>query len=142
MKWSANKPCVCQSGRKAKGCCGPILKGALAPSPEALMRSRYAAYARGHIEHIMRTTHPQGPHHQTDRDQWAADIQRFCDGFQFEGLEVKDVHQNGVQAWVEFRARISQDGIDHSFGERSTFFQMDGAWLYHSGTPIDEPIPE
>ncbi|MFN7145721.1 MAG: SEC-C metal-binding domain-containing protein, partial [Myxococcota bacterium] len=38
---SANAPCPCGSGRKAKGCCLPILEGAAAPTPEALMRSRY-----------------------------------------------------------------------------------------------------
>ena len=69
MRLSRNQPCPCHSGRKAKSCCGPWLQGGAAPSPVALMRSRYAAYALGMTRYIMETTDPDGPLHEADRDR-------------------------------------------------------------------------
>ena len=43
--------CPCGSGKEYGECCEPIIKGtALAASPEALMRSRYTAYAKHEIK--------------------------------------------------------------------------------------------
>ena len=120
---------MCSSGRKAKGCCGPILKGGRAPSPEHLMRSRYSAYALGNVGHIIKTTHPDGPHYQENLSAWAEEIRAFCERFSFDGLEVSQTGEKGASAWVEFTAHLSRGGDDHSFSERSVFLQQDGAWL-------------
>lgn len=105
------------------------------------MRSRYSAYAIRNVEHIMRTTHPDGPHYQTNRGQWMSEIERFCDAYQFDGLEVVDSSSDQTRGWVRFWARISLDGVDHTFGERSLFYRVNGAWLYHSGTALEQPAP-
>jgi SEC-C motif domain protein len=138
MKWPANKPCICTSGRKTKGCCGPILAGTLATNPESLMRSRYAAYALSKPEHIMRTTHPDGPHFRADPKAWTKEILNFCKSVRFDGLDVNESRQEDVQGSVEFTAHLSAGNTDHSFTEQSIFFRVDGAWLYHSGTHITD----
>ena len=137
MKISANKPCPCQSGRKAKGCCLPIIRGVRAPSPEALMRSRYTAYAIGSVSHILSTTHPDGPHARPDRNSWAEEIRSFCEAMSFEALEVHSSKADHVTGEVFFTACLRQDGIDRSFTERSRFLLKDGHWLYHSALPSD-----
>ena len=60
------KPCICGSGRPFAHCCEPYLKGMtarviggeFAPTAEALMRSRYTAFALGNIDYLMATHHP------------------------------------------------------------------------------------
>lgn len=133
MKVQPNAPCPCGRGVKFKKCCRPLHRGAVAASAEALMRSRYAAYAAGDADYILTTTDPTGPHFQTNRDAWRAEVQSFCAQTRFEGLDVLDSGDD----WVSFRATLTQDGRDASFSERSTFRCVDGRWLYHSGSALD-----
>lgn len=129
---SGNAPCPCGSGRKAKGCCGPVLDGAPAPSPEALMRSRYTAYAVGDVRHVMDTTHPD--RHPPDARAWAAELRAYCAAVRFEGLTVEAASAEGDTGRVRFFARLSHEGRDASFGEDSRFLRVGGRWLYVDGT--------
>ncbi len=134
---SPNAACPCESGNKYKRCCRPLHQGGTsAPSAEALMRSRYAAYAVGAIEYVLATTHPDGPQYEDDRVRWAADVQRFCQTTRFEGLEILASHEEGDRGEVTFTAHLSRDGKDVSFSERSSFVREDGRWLYFSGEPV------
>ena len=48
--------CPCGSGSGLDRCCGPFISGeALAPTAEALMRSRFTAFAQENWDHIKRT---------------------------------------------------------------------------------------
>lgn len=134
---SANAPCPCGSGRKAKGCCLPVLEGAPAPTPEALMRSRYVAYAVGDVGHVMRTTHPEGPHWEPDARAWAEELRRYCAAVRFEGLTVRSATTDGDTGAVTFFARLTANGRDLSFGEASRFARVDGKWLYLDGTRLE-----
>ena len=96
------------------------------------MRSRYSAYALGLVDYVLRTTHPDGPHHGGPEQREA--VARFCRDTTFEGLAVHEVSADGDRGEVAFHATLSQGGRDASFGERSVFFRVDGRWLYHSGT--------
>ena len=50
--------CPCRSRRGYAECCGPYLAGAAAaPTVEALMRSRFTAYARYDAGYVLRTWH-------------------------------------------------------------------------------------
>ena len=129
MKIQPNAPCPCGKGAKFKKCCRPLHRGAIAATPELLMRSRYAAYAVGGADYILATTDPTGPHFQEDRARWLEEVRGFCASTRFERLEVLAAGDD----WVSFRATLSQDGRDTSFSERSTFRRVDGRWLYHSG---------
>ena len=139
MRLSQNAPCPCGSGRRAKACCAPILGGAPAASPEALMRSRYTAYATGATGHLMRTTAPESPHFRPDARQWKADLDAYCAQVRFEGLEVLGASQDGDRGRVQFRARLAAGGRDLSFGEDSAFVRQQGRWLYVDGTRIGLP---
>ena len=132
VRLSANKPCPCHSGRKTKSCCGPILRGMNATTPVALMQSRYAAYATRHIDHIIKTTHPDSPHHQPNRGVWRNQVEVFCETFDFVGLTIHDSETEAFQGWVTFTAHLNQGKQDASFTECSRFFRQNGVWLYHS----------
>ncbi len=135
---SRNAPCPCGSGRKAKTCCGPVLEGAPAAGPEALMRSRYTAYACGHLRHLVATTAPESPHFGADEVRWREELRAFCEGVSFDGLEVRAASQDGDRGEVTFFATLRRraDGVDVSFGERSRFVRRGGRWLYVDGDPV------
>lgn len=133
MAHPPNDPCPCQSGRKYKKCCGPLHAGAPAPTAEALMRSRYAAYALGLAPYLVATTHPSSPHQEPDRAAWLDEIRAFCAAMAFEGLTVRAAREEGDRGVVEFEARMRHDGRDATMQERSRFERVGGRWLYHSG---------
>ena len=56
---SSDPVCPCGAGAPEAACCGPIIAGAAAPTAVALMRSRYAAYVRGAIDHVVGTHDPR-----------------------------------------------------------------------------------
>lgn len=125
--------CRCGSGRVYKRCCLPFHQGRPGTSAEALMRSRYSAYALGLVDYILDTTDPQGPHHQPDRAAWAEQVRRFCEGTRFLGLAVLHAEERGDEAWVRFFAHLEQEGKDASFEENSHFRRAEGRWLYRAG---------
>jgi SEC-C motif domain protein len=126
MKLSSNATCPCGSGLKHKKCCGKYHQGEPAPTPEALMRSRYSAYALHKVEYIMQTTHPDSPHFESDRVRWHQELELFCQQTRFANLSVQNVEGDTVT----FRAMLFQGAQDVSFTERSLFRQLDGRWLY------------
>lgn len=139
---SANAPCPCGSGRKGKSCCGPLLAGTPAPTPEALMRSRYTAYAVGDVGHLMRTLHPDSPHRKADAREWADELRAYCALVRCDGLRVESASADGDSGRVRFFAKLSHEGRDMSFGEESRFERVGGRWLYVDGERTAEGIPE
>jgi SEC-C motif-containing protein len=135
VKISLNKPCPCHSGRRAKSCCAPTLKGRPAATPEDLMRSRFAAYALGAVGHVMATTHADSPHHQDNATDWAVELRKFCATMSFDGLTIHESGEAGPRGFVHFTAQLSQEGADRSFSERSSFRRVEGRWLYDRGEP-------
>ena len=121
--------CRCGSGRPYPACCQPWHNGRPAPTPEALLRSRYAAYALGKAAYIMRTTHPDSPHWQRETAVWQRDILAFCRQTDFIGLQILVVGED----WVTFRAILRQGEQDASFTERSRFARHQGMWKYVAG---------
>lgn len=98
------------------------------------MRSRYTAYAVGEVDHVLRTTHPDGPHHGRYGQREA--IEAFCRETSFDGLRVVSSREDGDTGEVAFVATLRRGGSDASFGERSRFYRVSGRWLYHSGEPF------
>ncbi len=101
------------------------------------MRSRYSAYALGLVEYIQATTHPGGPHFETDSEAWARSIRVFSEGTHFRSLAITDHGEEDDQGWVTFTAGLEQAGQDAGFTERSTFERIDGRWLYRDGERLD-----
>ena len=129
-KHPVNQPCPCQSGRKFKGCCKPILSGQTASSPEGLMRSRYAAYAMGQVDHILRTTHPLGPQFQSNDSAWRREVEYFCQVHRFVSLEVHDHSVQGTVGRVHFTAQLQHGENRVILEERSLFYRVHDRWLY------------
>ncbi|MER5945962.1 YchJ family protein [Streptomyces sp. NPDC001904] len=119
--------CPCGLPQAYENCCGRYHSGkAAAPTAEALMRSRYAAFVRQDGPYLLRTWHPDTRPPVID----------FDDAPRWTGLEILDAsdgsafHQRGT---VTFRARY-QGGALH---ERSRFVRVDGAWVYVDGDFIE-----
>lgn len=119
-------PCPCGSGETYGGCCGPVHRGAAAPTAEALMRSRYTAFAIGDERHLLLTWHPR------TRPREAA----LEPGLQWTRLEVVATQGGGAEeatGVVEFRAHWRAAGESGILHERSRFARVRGRWTYVDG---------
>ena len=125
--------CPCHSTRPYDLCCGPYHQGKAAPTAEALMRSRFSAYAMDNADYLIETTHPNNPRYQIDFKQWAEEIHQFAQATQYEGLEILNSSGGKQEAFVTFKAHLTQNGEDISFTEKSRFLKNDGRWLYIDG---------
>jgi SEC-C motif-containing protein len=131
-------PCPCGSGAAFEACCGPILAGAPAPTAEALMRSRYSAYVRGVIDHVVAT---HAPATRGDVDVEAAT--RWSRDTTWGGLEILATERGGPEdskGIVEFVVRGVTGGVPFAQRERSRFERFDGAWCYVDGDIRGVPI--
>jgi len=109
-------------------CCGRYHAGSPAPSAEALMRSRYSAYALGLIDYLVRSTLPA---QQAKLDQHA--IQAWSQGSAWLGLEVEQtelIESEPQHAYVTFTAHWHDEGGEHSHRERSAFVRNHGNWYF------------
>ena len=113
-------------------CCGRwhagLLRGEHAPTPEALMRSRYSAYAlaqgRGTalpslLEYLRKTWHPS----TAPRDLELGPMN-------WVGLDVLHREASGDTAVVEFVAHHRSTAAEGKLHEVSRFVRETGVWLY------------
>ncbi|WP_314096961.1 YchJ family metal-binding protein [Microbacterium foliorum] len=118
--------CPCGSGDVFGGCCGPLLRGAAAPTAERLMRSRYTAFALHDAEYLRASWHPSTRPAELDLDPalvWRRllIVDRVAGGpFDREGV-------------VEFEAFWREGDERGSLRECSRFVRDDGRWLYLDG---------
>jgi SEC-C motif-containing protein len=124
MKISKNSKCPCGSGKKYKECCYKYHKGANPLNALLLMKSRYSAYAAGDAKYIIKTTHPNSPHFEKNKDEWIKSIKEFSKS-EFKKLDILDFKESENEAFVEFKAYIDDD-VMH---ERS-YFVKDDKWYY------------
>lgn len=119
-------PCPCGGDVTYGGCCAPILRGANAETAEALMRSRYTAFAIGDVRHLLATWHPR-----TRPETLEIDARLRWTRLEIVSTEAgSDDQDSGV---VEFRAHwqeARQVGVLH---ERSRFARVRGRWCYLDG---------
>ena len=133
IKISPTDACPCDSGLSYKNCCQALHKGAKAPSPEALMRSRYSAYALDLSDYIIKTTHPDGSPYRSDRAAWKRDIESFSQNTHFARLQILATKED----MVTFHATLFANNQDISYTEISVFRQDNGYWKYYSGTRVE-----
>ena len=122
--------CPCGSNVEFDQCCGPLLAGQPASSPEALMRSRYTAFAKTDIDYLASTLAPEALEGFSREDS-----QSWAEQAQWLGLEVRKAE--GDQ--VEFVARFRLNGKAHIHHELASFRQVDGVWKYVDG--VQDPKP-
>ena len=117
-------PCPCGLGESYVDCCGRFHGGAeAAPTAEALMRSRYSAFAVRDAAYLLRTWHPRTRPRRLELDP----RQRWT------GLEIVDRSGGGLfdQAGVvEFQAGYVIGKRPGTVRERSRFTRVDGHWVY------------
>jgi SEC-C motif-containing protein len=109
-----------------------------APTALALMRSRYTAYVRGAIDHVV-DTHDAATRSQIDR----AGAERWSRDTEWGGLDIVATERGGEadgEGIVEFVARGVTRGVPFAQRERSRFRRVDGRWYYVDGDIIREPV--
>ena len=130
------RDCPCCSGAPYKTCCEPLHRGAReAADATALMRSRYAAFAKREVEYLWRTLHPEHEDRALPKEAVLASLRASCDGRKFMGLTIIDSSPpdaDGV-ARVRFRAKIFERGKDRSFTELSEFMHDGVGFRYLRG---------
>jgi len=119
--------CPCGSGDRYDACCGRLhRREAEAATAEELMRSRYAAYAVGQLDHVFRTWHPRTRPASIEPDP----------ALTWTGLTVLVTAAGGVDdevGEVEFEARWDRGGTPGALHERSRFERRRGRWVYVDG---------
>jgi SEC-C motif-containing protein len=121
--------CDCESGRAYAECCGPLHEGAaVAPTAEALMRSRYSAYARRLEPYLLATWHASTRPAALNLAQDTAT--------RWLGLKIRRHEMTGKDsAIVEFVARFRVGGGSAQRMEEVSRFlrEDDGRWYYVDG---------
>ncbi|MGE0547228.1 MAG: YchJ family protein [Kofleriaceae bacterium] len=131
-------PCPCGSKLPEAECCAPIIEGAPAPTAEALMRSRYTAYVRGAIQHVI-STHDAKTRADVDADAVAA----WSRETKWQGLEILGTEAGGAddnEGIVEFVARGATNGTAFAQRERSRFRKVEDRWYYVDGKTSNQPV--
>lgn len=168
---AAPQLCPCHSGLAYAACCKPchvaqavtqeaaaralgaLLSGdkavkapedataAAAATPEALLRSRYAAFSLELPSYLAATTHPAHNDYSTDTAAWVQRLGKGLDASAFEGLRVlsqeplgDDAHEIVFEADV--RPRDAPEGAGVTLHERSRFAREGGLWYYREGLDV------
>lgn len=122
--------CPCLSGEIYGACCGRFHRGeATAPTAEALMRSRFSAFAVGDAPYLLRTWHPSTRPGTLELD----------DSLRWYRLDIVVTSRGGLldtEGEVGFVAHYKVPGVPGSAGRQSELsrFRKDvGAWTYLDG---------
>ncbi|MGC3998004.1 MAG: YchJ family metal-binding protein [Anaeromyxobacter sp.] len=125
-----DEPCPC-GGARYVACCGPRHDGSRpAETAEALMRSRYSAFARCLPDYLL-STH-DAPATAAERQA----IEAAARSVTWLGLTVHRTEAGGPgddQGVVEFTARSRDSRYRYTLRERSRFRKVGGRWLYVDG---------
>lgn len=122
--------CPCGSGEAYLACCQPFHQGSPAPTPEALMRSRYCAFVFKLSDYLQETWH------QSTRPQ----SMNLEPSPEWTSLRILDHSTRGDTGTVHFRAvyRLG-DGWGY-LEETSNFAREGGRWFYVSGDTTEGPL--
>ncbi|MFE7705628.1 YchJ family protein [Streptomyces sp. NPDC057486] len=124
-------PCPCGLPATYADCCGRFHAGtAAAPTCEALMRSRYAAFVVRDAAYLLRTWHP-------DTRPPVLDFDPGMRWVRLEILETTDGSAFHTTGTVTFRAHYMDHGRPDSLHEKSRFVRHEGAWVYATAVFVD-----
>jgi SEC-C motif-containing protein len=121
---SSGARCPCRKKSETTtyaACCQPYHLGIRVPTrAEALMRSRYAAFALRDADYLLATWHPSTRPARID----------FTPDQEWLSLKVEAKTADGDRATVTFTARSRIGGSSHVLHETSRFVREGGRWLY------------
>ena len=135
----ARPACPCGSGTSLAQCCGRYHAGEAAPTPEALMRSRYSAFALNLTDYLLASWHPSTRPAELAPDPTTRWLR----------LEVLESDEDGDSGHVHFRATFREGRRFGVLEEASRFRREAGRWYYLEGRPTltrlkpgrNEPCP-
>ena len=119
--------CYCGNSVSFQNCCEPYIKGIKnAPTAEALMRSRYSAFAVGAADYLINTTHISKRKYHNKRD-----ILAWSQANKWLKLEVLA----STETTVTFKAYFLDENLKAQVHyEHSTFKLENDKWFYVDGT--------
>lgn len=131
--------CPCGSGLALNECCGRYVNaGEIAPTPEALMRSRYTAFVIHQVDYLVKTMRgePLKAFNPADTLNWLQEVT-------WVGLTVIAAKQkSSTLGYVSFDAQyLTHDKIIH-ICEKSEFHRIDQQWFYVGGKPLNPHRPK
>lgn len=118
--------CFCGTTIPFQNCCEPYLNGSKnAPTAEALMRSRYTAFATGAADYLVNTTHvSKRKYHNKSK------ILAWSQSNQWLRLEILAA----TETTVTFNAYYLDENLKAQIHyEHSTFKLENGKWFYVDG---------
>jgi SEC-C motif-containing protein len=131
------RDCPCHSTLRYVACCAAAHRGHVeAATPEALMRSRFAAFALGLGDYLVKTLAEGHPDLLLPRGELALSFSRAHEKRRFLDLRILHASAEGPAGEVLFYARIFERGADRSFAELSTFRREGEAWRYATGVLV------
>lgn len=129
---STSSLCPCGSNMPYDKCCERFHHhSAKAPTAEALMRSRYSAFALQKYDYIIATQRLSGQDNPT-----SAALAQSCQGTEWVSLTINDTSaglEADQQGAVSFTAQFQEGQHSGELSERSLFEKIDGEWFYVSG---------
>jgi SEC-C motif-containing protein len=131
--------CPCSSGNDYAACCEPIItQKQKAKTAEQLMRSRYSAYALGHVDWIIESQSPDGRAFvdRTATEQWSTRAKWH----KLEVVGVNDGGENDTEGFVDFKAYYTIGGEDITHHEVASFRKEDDTWYFVDGIEV-KPRP-
>ena len=128
--------CPCTSGLVFEKCCAPFLSGQRLPeTAQALMRSRFTAYAEIRVDYLVQTT-------AKDKKQEidVAELRQYCKNIRCISLKIQKTERGGKNdetGTVLFHASLQMNKRRVLHRELSQFVREDGRWVYVSGETND-----
>jgi SEC-C motif-containing protein len=124
----------CGSGKLYANCCKPYIKGKKnALTPEALMRSRYTAYATHEIDYIIDTCKDYVKIKRGNIEDWS-------NNSKWLGFEILSIDTGETTGSVEFKAKYEQGQLVNVHHEKAYFVKEEERWLYASGKIYSVPV--
>lgn len=125
--------CYCCSDKNFEDCCEPFIKSVSKPkTAEALMRSRFSAYATIAVEYILRSTHPS-----VRKFYDAESIENWAKSSRWQKLEIiskSSGEATDKKGTVEFKAYfLDAENNPQIHHELSNFEKYLGKWFFVGG---------
>jgi SEC-C motif-containing protein len=125
-----NNSCLCGSTKHYNKCCGVFHNNNLAPTAEALMRSRYTAFCMNKTNYLITTTLPE-----QQKMLIANNIYKISNNTKWLKLEIiatKNGKQQDPTGIVEFKAWYTDivSGLKHCHHETSSFVKQNNHWYF------------
>ena len=127
-----NELCPCGSSLPYANCCEIVHNGGAAPTPEAMMRGRYSAFATGSVRYLEQSLYPA---HRKDFDTKA--VEKWSKESQWLGLEIVKTEYDEKKGFVEFIATYKQDGTVRKHHELAEFKKVEDQWYFWDGKMVD-----